>query len=182
MMGRQRGRRRGSGRQAVLALVAVVLAAGAISGLLVATAGAAASCPSMNFDEFTPTTGDWSLGSNWSLGAPPSGTEVACWDASSTVTVSDSESADSIQADGDLDIVGGGTLTLTSASDPSVLGDLTLDGGGELDGAGQALTVSGTFTWGNSVTGTAMVNNTAAAPDDDLAISVGTLTMDDSST
>ena len=188
MRDRRAGRRlSGCERRLVLALVAAVLAAGAAAGPVVATA-AAATCPAGG-DTYTPTTMiggvyDWSTAGNWSTGSLPIAGQAACWSTGTAVTVSatETESVDSIQATGDLDVASGGTLILTSSVDDSALADLTLEGGGELDGADQSLAVSGIFTWGNGVPGDATVNNTAASPDDDLAIATGSVTMDDTST
>ena len=169
-------------RRWVLALVAGSIAAISLASVLSATAGAQATCPAGNFDQYTATSGDWSVGTNWSLLAPPSGTEVACWDAGTTVTVSDGESVDSIQADGDLDVVSGGVLALTSSTDDSTVGDLSLEGGGELDGpdvtSAPTLTVEGSFDWGGSGTGVAALDNNATVPGSNLAITTGSLTVD----
>ena len=155
MRDRRAGRRlSGCERRLVLALVAAVLAAGAAAGPVVATA-AAATCPAGG-DTYTPTTMiggvyDWSTAGNWSTGSLPIAGQAACWSTGTAVTVSatETESGDSIQATGDLDVASGGTLILTSSVDDSALADLTLEGGGELDGADQSLAVSGIFTWGN---------------------------------
>jgi fibronectin-binding autotransporter adhesin len=163
-------------------MAAVVITAGVVAGLLSASATAATPCvESATTDVYTPpgaaTTGDWT-DADWSLGAPPSGTEVACWNAGIAVTVSTAVSVDSIQAGGDLSIVSGGTVTLTSASNDSSVGDLFLEGGGELDGpTGRTLTVTGNFDWGSTGSGAANLN---AAPSSGLAVSSGPLTIDGS--
>ena len=126
------------------------------------------SCPASNFDVFMAASGTWSTGSNWSQNAPPSGIQVACWATGTTVIVSGAASVDSIQAGGDLSITGG-ILTLTSTSNQSSVVNLSLEGGGELDGpSGRTLTVSGNFDWGGSGSGTAALN---AASGSGLAIS-----------
>jgi hypothetical protein len=106
-----------------------------------------ASCPGSNFDAYTVSTGDWSTGGNWSLGAPPAASQVACWDAGTTVTVGGgAETAASISAGGALNITGG-TLTLVSGSAGSTVTDLALSAG-KLNGTkGASLTVGGNFTW-----------------------------------
>ncbi|HWF35743.1 MAG TPA: hypothetical protein VG295_10220 [Solirubrobacteraceae bacterium] len=142
------------------------------------TVAAAASCPATNFDQYLATSGDWSTSANWSLSAPPSGTQVACWNAGTTVTVSTAVSVDSIQAGGDLSIVAGGTLTLTSTANDSAVGDLFLEGGGELDGpVARTMTVAANFDWGGSGSGTANLNGAAGSG---LAIASGPLTVDGS--
>jgi hypothetical protein len=162
----------------VLAALALLIAAGAAAGLLSATA-VAAGCPASNFDKYTAASGDWSTSANWSLTAPPTGTQVACWDAGTTVTVSTAVSADSIQAGGDLSVVSGGVLTLTSTSNDSAVADLFLEGGGELDGpSGRTLTVAANFDWGGTGSGTARLNGAGGSG---LAISSGPLTIDGSS-
>jgi fibronectin-binding autotransporter adhesin len=157
----------------MLALVAVVLVAGGTMGVLSASA-VAATCGG-GTDNYMPGGGNWNVTANWSEGTP-TGTEVACWDSGDTVTVTDTEVVDSIQADGNLDIDSGGTLGLSSATDQSSIGDLSLDG--ELDGpGGQTLTVTGAFDWGGSATASSPLN---AAVGSDLAIDSGALTIDGS--
>jgi hypothetical protein len=149
------------GRRALL-MTAACLAALALGGVLSATAEAQA-CTATT-DNYIAGGGDWSVAANWSMGIPM-GSEVACWDAGDTVTVSDTESVDSIQTEGNLAITGG-SLTLTSTSDQSTVDDLSLEGG-ELDGpSAQTLTVAGSFDWG--VTAPAALNEASGS---DLAIS-----------
>jgi hypothetical protein len=163
----------------VLAALALLIAAGATAGLLSATAVAAGCVASPTTDVYTPTSGDWSTSANWSLAAPPAGTQVACWDAGTTVTVSTAVSADSIQAGGDLSVVSGGVLMLTSTANDSAVADLFLEGGGELDGpSGRTLTVAASFDWGATGSGTAKLNGAGGSG---LAISSGPLTIDGSS-
>ena len=158
-----------------MALVATLVVVAGVVGVLSATAGAA-TCPGSNFDMFTGGTGgNWNVPGNWSLGAAPSGTEVACWSVGTTVIVSDAESVDSIQADGDLMITTGGSdLTLTSGSNNSAVGNLEIDGGGTLNGGGQSLSASGTFTWGGGIAGAATINSTV--------LTANAVTMDNTST
>ena len=165
----------GHRRRSLLVMV-VALAALALGGVLSATAEAQPTC-----DTFTDASGtDWATLANWSTGALP-GSDAACWASGTTVTVAEAgDTADSLEGSGDLDITAG-SLTLTSASDPSTVDNLTLDGGGELDGADESLTVSGTFTWGGSVAGAATLNNTTTLPGADLAIAAPTVTMDNTS-
>ncbi|MDQ6805199.1 MAG: hypothetical protein M3065_09585, partial [Actinomycetota bacterium] len=169
------------GRRSTLAVVAAVIAAGALAGLLSATATAAPSCT----DNFTGATGgDWGTASNWTsasdtaVHAVPTSSDVAC--SSVKVAVSETgDTADSLQFTGELDITSGGALTLASAVNPSTAANLLLAGGATLTGAGQSVTVSGTFTWGGGVAGAATLNNGPGAA---LAIAAGTVTMDNSST
>jgi len=173
----------GHGRRSLLGLLAVVLAVGATAGLLSGSAAADGSCPGSD-DVYTPaigTSGDWSAAGSWSEGIP-TGTEVACWESGVTVTVSDTESVDSIQALGDLDIISGGTLELTSTTDNSSLDDLFLEGGGELDGPDTStpptLTVAADFDWGGSGSGDATLDDPTIVTGSDLAIESGPLTID----
>ena len=180
MRGTRVHRLSGHGRRSVL--VAVIMASALVlAGMLSATADAQPACPATNFDEFISPSGDWSNPANWEVdGVPlvnaiPTGTEVACWPAGTTVTVSTlGDTADSIQAGGDLDITGG-DLALTGADD-STVADLSLEGGGELDGpSGQTLTVPGSFDWGGSGSGPATLNG---APGSGMAIDAGALAID----
>src|ERR1700757_4862913 len=106
----------GRGRRALVALVMLGLTAGAVAGVLTATAGAVGPCVAGATEDVYSGSGDWKVAANWSLHGVPTGPIVACWNAGSTVTVSDAESVDSIQAGGGLAIASGGSLTLTSAT------------------------------------------------------------------
>ena len=175
MRGPRRGARAnglsGHGRRALLAMLAC-LAALALGGVLSATAEAQA-CTGTT-DNYIAGGGDWSVAGNWSMGIP-SGSEVACWDAGDTVTVSDAESVDSIQTDGNLDITSTGTLLISSTlADPSSVANLELDGSGTLDGGPQSLAISGNFDWGGGFTGPATLNG--------LTVTAGTLMTDSTST
>jgi hypothetical protein len=171
----------GIGRRVALA-AAAISAAISLFGALSATADAAACVASAVTDVYGasiygPVSGNWSTAANWSLGAPPVGSETACWNVSSIVTVSTPETVGSIQAAGELEITGG-SLTVTSSSSVSTL-SLT---GGELDGtSGQTLAVTGAMTWtGGTINaggaGLAVVQ-TGAAGGTALAIS-GTASLD----
>ena len=171
----------GFGRRALLAMVAASLAALALASALTTTASAQGGCPATgSYDEYTATTGDWSDVSNWAVdgdttdNALPVPGEVACWASTTTVTIgsADTEAADSIDAGGDLIVQG--TLTL-STSTASIVEDLTLDGGGTIDGPAtapdQLLTVESAFNWGDVTSGDATVGST-------MAITAGTLAID----
>jgi hypothetical protein len=155
--------------------VTVALAAGGVAAVLSATAAAAACVASATEDVYTGS-GNWNVAANWSLGAVPSGTIVACWSAGSTVTVSDTESVDSVQAGGSLQVASGGALTLTSATDQSSVAALSIDGGGTLTGhSGQTVTVTGAFTWGGATAGSATLAS-ATVGAGSVAIAGGTST------
>jgi len=138
----------GIGRRAWIVAAACGLVTLLLAGILAGNADAAACVESATTDVYSPgiyspTGGDWSSALNWSLLAPPSGTETACWNAGTTVVVSTAESVDSIQAGGDLDITGG-SLTIAGSSS---IDDLSLTGG-ELDGStGATLAVPGNIAW-----------------------------------
>ena len=169
MRDRREHRLYGIGRRACLVTVAAGLVTMALAVVLTGSASAAACVESATTDVYSPgiyspTGGDWSTAADWSLLAPPSGTETACWNAGITVVVSTAESVDSIQADGALEITGG-SLTIAASSS---IGSLLLTGG-DLDGAsGQTLTDVGAFSWSggaiNAATGDALaIDQTGAA-------------------
>ncbi|HEY5317369.1 MAG TPA: hypothetical protein VIJ20_05280, partial [Solirubrobacteraceae bacterium] len=182
MRGRRGDRLSGRGRGSPAALVAVIVAAGWAVGALSGSAAADDCVASASTDVYTPTTMvdgvyNWNTSGNWSSASGiPTGSEVACWDNGTTVTVTDGETVDSIQAGGDLDIAGGGTLGLTSSTNSSSIADLALDGGGELDGpatGSQALDITGSFDWGGPDSGGATLSNTGT-----VAVTAGTVAID----
>ncbi len=81
----------GSRGAAALAVAALALTAGVVGGSGVAEASPAATAqgaPPACTDTFTSTSGgDWFTGSNWSLGHPPSPSDVACINQAGTYTV-----------------------------------------------------------------------------------------------
>ncbi|MGA2232230.1 MAG: G8 domain-containing protein, partial [Tepidisphaeraceae bacterium] len=98
---------------------------------------------------WTGTTGNWNVAANWSTNAVPDGTDDVTIPTGADVTVSDTESADSVTtATGStLEVVSGGTLNL--GADPSTVNG-SLDIGGTIGtiavGSG-TLTLVGTTTW-----------------------------------
>ncbi len=93
-----------------------------------------------------PSEGSWKKVANWSAGHAPSSTDVACIGSGSTVKVNEaSGEAAVVQGEGSI-LLWAYTLNLTSASEASSIGSLSLTGNGTLKGAG-TLKISGTLSW-----------------------------------
>ena len=92
-----------------------------------------------------PTSGSWQTASDWSTGAAPSASDVACIEAGGTVTVAEGENAvGAVIDEGSLDL-SGGSLELASTQHASIVSALTL-ANSTLTGPG-TLELDRTLTW-----------------------------------
>src|SRR5271166_3085676 len=127
-------------------IVCSLLAASAVAVLLAGVLSATARATGCE-DKFTAASGgSWGVSGNWEHGLPTSNT-IVCWEAATTVVVSEAEVADSISSGGTLEITGG-SLELASEKGGSALVSLN-ESGGELIGGplGGSLALSGKFKW-----------------------------------
>ena len=102
----------------------------------------------MTVDWISKTSGDWSVGTNWSTGAVPGTGDDVVIDvsgASPTITISSgTQSVLSLTDDDPLSITGG---SLIVAANSTISGGLDMTGGSlEASGTGVVLTVTGTTT------------------------------------
>ena len=103
---------------------------------------------------WTGTAGDlvWGTASNWSTGAVPTATDVACIGAGKVVYVLSSASAASVQASG-ASLTIQGTLALSSTATPSALGTLRVEGNGNLTGAAEVNVMQALVWTGGTMSG-----------------------------
>jgi RHS repeat-associated protein len=97
-----------------------------------------------------PSGGDWATSGNWSAESPPSASDVACVGSGDKAKVKGGKAqAEILQGEGTV-VIEAGSLTLSSATEPSNIGTLRLEGGSRngaatlfvtssLEGAGGAL-------------------------------------------
>jgi sugar lactone lactonase YvrE len=122
----------------------------AVTTLIVLPVSTAADGPSCT-DTWTGTAGNglWQTAGNWSTSTVPSSEDVVCIAAGTTVQVSGSNQASSLQDEGTLEISAGSLELLdTTTSEVSTVGGLSLSGGtleiaGELDVSGSLATSGG---------------------------------------
>ena len=117
-------------------------------GSVAATAAAARIAHACTDSWVGATSGSWSASANWSRGAVPAASDVACVGSADTVQVTaGSNTAGALLDAGSLSI-SGGTLQLTSTGDDSRLASLAL-GAGTLGGPA-GVEVYGSFNWTDS--------------------------------
>jgi RHS repeat-associated protein len=92
-------------------------------------AGTAAAEPLCTDNWVGASEGTWSTLANWSTGAVPASSDVACIGAGTTVTISEGSNHAGILSDKGVLVISGGSLEIASALEPSVLSGLTLHGG-----------------------------------------------------
>ena len=143
-------------------------------------------------NDFNPTSGDWNLGSNWSLGHAPLLIEDVTIGAGKTVTLAITTSPMAIAANS-VTIASTGALALSSGADTeavelTIATNLTINGqmtmGGALNGAtaqivfndgAPQLTGTGTLTFGDSAP---LVGTNGIILQDNAALAIGgTLTI-----
>jgi fibronectin-binding autotransporter adhesin len=136
------------------------------------------------------SSGTWDTASNWSVGAVPVSTDVACVTTDAQISVNGSDTAASIQAPAAAITGSSGELDLTSTTGPTLIGSLSLEGATlhmagpvamdqALDWTAGTIDGSGTITLGDDATSTIDPASSADAPELDAAslVNDGTLTM-----
>jgi hypothetical protein len=112
-----------------------------------------------------PADGNWSDPLNWSAAAIPDARDTACAPTGATISLGEGTAEVAALQDGGALQLTGGTLTLTSTTQSSTIGALTLEEA-TLTGAG-ALTITSALTWGNggvmSGSGTTVIGAKATA-------------------
>jgi RHS repeat-associated protein len=92
-----------------------------------------------------PVEGSWQTPADWSSGAVPTSSDVACVGSGDTVKVTEgAQQAGAVQIEGTL-VVSGGSLEVSDALEASVVSKLALSGG-TLTGSA-VVTVSGELSW-----------------------------------
>ena len=89
--------------------------------------------------------GEWRTASDWSTGSVPDSSDLACVEAGTSIAVDGGTNQVGALLDEGTLVIASGSLELTSASDTSSAGALTVSGG-TLTGVGR-LTVSGSLSW-----------------------------------
>ena len=89
--------------------------------------------------------GEWGTASDWSTGSVPGSSDLACVEAGVSIAVDGGTNQVGALLDEGTLVISSGSLELTSASDASSVGALTISGG-TLTGAGR-LTASGSLSW-----------------------------------
>jgi hypothetical protein len=160
-----------------------LLAAVAVVASIAVAAPGSASAESLCTDTFTASEGAWTTASNWSAEHVPTSSDIVCVAAGHAATISSgAQEAAVLQGEGTLTIETG-SLTTSSAVEPSAFGSITLSSGtldiegagltahalilnaGTLDGAGP-VAATGFFSWRGptmSGTGTTTIESGATA-------------------
>lgn len=89
------------------------------------------------------SSGAWQTASNWSAGHAPGSADVACIGSGVTVSIGEGAQQAGVLSDSGSLVIAGGSLTLNSTLEPSVVKALTISGG-TLTGAA-TLDISGSF-------------------------------------
>src|SRR5579863_8828809 len=136
--------RRGVGALALIALLMVATL------LVIPTPRAAAGSTCGDTYTLSSGTGDWSVATNWSTGSLPTSSQIACWGANVTMTVTTSNYTVPAIQGGALQ-VSGGTLDITNSSVNSSVSNLSVSSGA-LQGP-SPLAVTGTFAYSGGALG-----------------------------
>jgi RHS repeat-associated protein len=128
---------------------AVWLAGLVVFGVLLLPAMASAAVCSDTYKGLAE--GEWQIAANWSAEHVPTSSDVACIGSGSTVDVSSgTNQVGVVQGEGTL-VIGGSTLEVTNALEPSVISGLVLNFGAVLAGAA-TVEASTSFAWNKEST------------------------------
>src|SRR6185437_6193285 len=152
----ERGHRPGGRSKIIAGLLSALVCA------LLAWAPSVSAEPSCTNTWTGPSEGDWGTASDWSTSSVPSSSDVACVGSGVTVSVTGGSNRAAVLRDEGTLQISGGSLELSSTTDPSSVASLGLSGG-TLSGAA-VVDVPALFTWtGGTMSGAGKTVLQAAA-------------------